>query len=62
MKSSWPSCTNWFNLFYKTSYINGEVNCTDPSYAKLKGRLGDGQPLHVSETPGQLAPERSFNI
>ncbi len=38
----WPPCTNQFrsaplyieniiNLFYKTSYINEEVNCTEPS-------------------------------
>jgi hypothetical protein len=39
---SWPPCTNQFrstpfyieniiNLFYKTSYLNEEVNCTEPS-------------------------------
>ncbi len=38
----WPPCTNQFrsapfyieniiNLFYKTSYLNEEVNCTEPS-------------------------------
>jgi hypothetical protein len=38
----WPPCTNRFrsaplyieniiNLFYKTSYLNEEVNCTEPS-------------------------------
>ncbi len=37
----WPPCTNQFasapfyieniiNLFYKTSYLNEEVNCTEP--------------------------------
>ncbi len=39
---SWPPCTNQFwsspfyieniiNLSYKTSYLNEEVNCTEPS-------------------------------
>ncbi len=32
------------------------------SYAKLISRLGDGQLLHVSEMPGQLSAERSFDI
>ncbi len=38
----WPPCANWFisapsctensiYLFYKTSYLNEEVNCTEPS-------------------------------
>jgi hypothetical protein len=40
-KYGWPPCTNQFrsapfyteniiNLFYKTSYRNEEVNCTEP--------------------------------
>jgi len=67
---SWPPCTDQFwsaafgiaiiiELFYKTSYLEEEVNCTEPS---LSDRVPCSSQLKLFESPNKMPIESHFKV